>query len=85
LVLIGLILVAVILIGVAAFIISIADELMSSTLMAMDRDPPESVAAWKLNRAWEILPSWALPISVWLSLFFFVFWRAWRRLAHILS
>jgi hypothetical protein len=84
-VLLVLIVLALVLLFIGAQVISIIDELMSSKLMAMDRDPPGGVDAWKLNRAWEILPSWSIPISIWLSLFLVVLWRAWRRLVHILS
>jgi len=84
--LIGLTVVAVVLILAASFTLSIIDELMSSQIMAMDYyEPPEGYAAWKLNRAWEILPAWSVPILIWLSLFLFVLWRAWKRLVHILS
>jgi predicted RND superfamily exporter protein len=83
--LLGLIVLALVLLFIGAEVISIIDELMSSKLMAMDRDPPEGVDAWTLHRYWEILPSWSIPILIWLSLFLIVLWRAWRRLVHILS
>jgi hypothetical protein len=83
--LLGLVVLALVLLFIGSEVISVIDELMSSKLMAMDRDPPEGVSAWKLNRAWEILPSWSVPILIWLALFVFVLWRAWRRLVHILS
>jgi hypothetical protein len=83
--LLGLLVFALVLLFIGAEVISVIDELMSSKLMAMDQDPPGCVDAWKLNRYWEILPSWTIPILIWLSLFLIVLWRAWRRLVHILS
>jgi len=59
--------------------IDVVDEGIMHEMTRFESEPKEGWDYWRGKVIREALPSWIVAGSIWLSVFGFVLWRAWKR------
>lgn len=83
--LLGLLAFAFVLVVLAHEVIDVIDEGIMHEMTRFESEPKEGWDYWRWKAIREALPSWIVVGGAWLSIFGFVLWRAWKRVAHILN
>jgi len=83
--LLGLLAITLVLLILAHEVVDVIDEGIMHQMTRFESEPKKGWGSWRWKAFREVLPSWGVAGGIWLPVFGFVRWRAWKRVIHILG